>query len=224
MLAEPIEPNATQDGAPQGAKPARVWTDEEKVEYLAARQWSVSQIIRKTRLSRDKVNAILAQLDEAKVRQLAEGPESRRAWHTAYLEEVARQAFIAFNRSKKGDTRTGNPRLLRVGIEALSQVRKIHGDDAPAKQINLNLSGKTLVHPADQQALINADPAVRDELLSINARRRALGLPVRRDGPGELHGDGRGGLGHPDQPGGQAVDADSSPGGDQQVAHEGDVG
>jgi hypothetical protein len=183
MIDAAAQDNTTRDEAPKGAKPARAWTDEEKVEYLAARQWSVSQIIRKTRLSRDRVNRILADLDEAKIRALAEGPESRRAWHTAYLEEVARQAFLSFNRSKRDGSKVGNPRLLRVGVEALSQVRKIHGDDAPERSAHLNINAHTLMDP-DQQKVFLHDPVIRDAQLAIERRAREL----RGQGPDDVSG------------------------------------
>lgn len=214
---DPVQAEATPPGR---ERLGRDWSDEDKVRYLYERNWSVNAICRRAKVTPDKAKAIIEAVDEEMIARVRDSPERVKAAHVGYLEMVALEASRAYQRSvKKSSSGIGNPRLLRVGVEAKSQIRKIYGFDAPARQVNLNVTGKTLVHPADQQAFLDADPDVRSKLLDLNAQRRALALRRPRDGPGD--GDGRRGLGDAHQPAGPALAPGPAPGGDQQVADEG---
>lgn len=144
-----------------------VWTDEEKVEYLLHRSWSVSRILRKTGLSRRSVLAIIDRIDEAKIAEISGSHEAIKSRHAAYLEEVAAEVFEAHERS--GNV---NPRVLRVGMEALAQVRRIYGLDAAEKSVSVNVDAR-LMDREQTEAMVH-DPTLRALYLEIENRQREL--------------------------------------------------
>ena len=216
--------STTTDQAPAKAK--KEWSIEEKVEYLRIKQWTDTAIARKCKVSKKVVRDIIDRITDEKITQLREGSDERRAFHVAYLEAIAKETEEAYRKNKKESGGRGNPRIFRVGIEALAQARQITGDNAPSKSVTQITTTKTVVTPRLQRELLDADPIARDLILQLKARSRQLAF----DRPIDVGSDGSGRVQHPDQPGGEALGAGTplrdpesiSPEGDGRGNHEAD--
>ncbi|HEV8178334.1 MAG TPA: hypothetical protein VGP44_11695 [Gemmatimonadales bacterium] len=127
----------------------RFWTEQRIADHLGIDQTTVSKML-------DRVERDLAVKFEAEALPI-------KARQTAQLQEIANEAFAAWERSKEdGEKETvitgrikwtdeggaiplpdqvtrsvegqsGNPALLEKAINALAEIRKIWGWDAPAK-------------------------------------------------------------------------------------------
>lgn len=196
----------------------------EFVKGLVAQGYSALTIARRARIHPARAETIKRELLEAQGRALGRSlTDDEKATiareNVDYFRTVKDDSITAYRHSE----REGNPnaRQHNPGLIAARNLNRMLGLDAPTRQINLNVSGKTLIHPAHQQAIRDASPDDLDRLLDRNAQRRALSLPDLRDGPGGFHGDGRGGLGDHDGPADPAVDPGPASGGDQQGPDEG---
>lgn len=167
----------------RGNRERRALSDEEKVELCLSRGYGIARIIRTTRISPRLVRELVDKVDQAKIREVAEGDEVAKARQISYHEAIAAEAWDAYRAYFK-KTGKRNLRLLKVGMEAERYIREIRGLNAPTKQVNLNLTAKPLVHPAEQQAMINADPDLRRRWVELNAERRALAAQIYSPGGG----------------------------------------
>lgn len=189
----------------------------ERIAHKLQFHTNVAHIARTLELDYDYVLGIVRELDAEEANRLRDASDEEKGWQIRILKAIASKSLdvieegrelrdakfeLVLDKDGKPIKTAASAKDARTVMLALADIRKIEGLDAPTKSVNLNLSGKTLVHPADQKELLDADPVVLEHQLAINARRRAIGIPVRRDGPAALDGDGRGGLGDPDQPGG----------------------
>lgn len=165
-----IEPAATPITGPE---PARGWTDEETVEYLADRNWSISRIARKTGIERRRVALLVEAIDERRIEEIIASGGRRKARYVAHNQAVSEAIWEAV---EKG----ANPRLLKIAMEAQSQTIKVLGDYAPTQTVNVEWKAHALVNP-EVQARIMADPAARAALLALEefaaTQHAAIGPP-----------------------------------------------
>lgn len=135
------------------------WTDEEKVEFLADRAWSMARICRKTGLSKRRVEAIIDEVDERRVEEIRRRPELRKARYVALNRAIEEESWRSYRRK-------GCIRDLKVGLEAREQTIKILGDRAPTRTVNEEWKVHALVNP-EVHARIMADPDAREALIRL---------------------------------------------------------
>src|SRR3954469_17838807 len=102
----------------ENPEPDRAWSDEDKVRFLYERRYSVSAICRAARIGRGTADTIIDAVDAEIMERMRAGGDQEKASHKAYLGMVAQEAAECYARSKRGG-RIGNPRHLRIGVEAL---------------------------------------------------------------------------------------------------------
>lgn len=209
----------------------------ERIKEIMVFEFNDAFIARKLGINRTTAWQLVTEIDQETTEFIAQNIPSIKGKLTRIAELVI-ESTIAKTRIELKDNEgnliledgqpilSHDPRLLsdndkKVIMKASNTIAELHdGVRAIGKNISLNISAKTLVNPAEQQELFEADPEVREHLLAINARRRALMLTQ-----GNGHGDpGRSGLGHSHESDGVSLDTSSSPGGDQSEADEGRLG
>lgn len=133
--------------------------EDEQVEALMYRGWSIRRIAREAHLPEHRVRVLMEHIDEAVLRQVAEEPERIKARHTGILNAIAQRVMDSPMTEE-------SPKTLRVAMQALADIRKIHGLDAPTKTSNVSLNAYTLIQPEDQERFLN-DHRIRQAQLVI---------------------------------------------------------
>ena len=184
-------------GGQQGHEPrARIRTRETRAVELSIQGWSQAQIALDLGVSQAAVCKILQRVDARVVREMTNEGARQKARHTVRLEYVYGQSMRAWEASKKGSTRRrqrksqasasgdgatvaeivvdeghGDPRYLREAREALADLRKLWGVDAP--------------HTIDLRAQRSPYDGMSEDALRVELRRQQGLMPPEPIAPAE---------------------------------------
>ncbi len=129
----------------------KCWTQERIAAELGVDQGTVSKML--SRMNRRYLKTIQTQIEERKAEQ------------TGQLEKIAESAFTSF------ESDPGNARLLQAGMQALSDIRKILGMDAPTRNEHTGKDGGPI--EIDEVALTDEQRASKLLNLLERAKQRA---------------------------------------------------
>lgn len=221
-------PEAPPEGDEDDAHPMRDpdflnIDDDEKVEALLFRGWSVQRIARATGFRVDHVQQYVDELDADMIEQLQESPVKVKERQIRMLRGIVANVMTC-------DQVRENPKLYLIAMKAMADERKIKGYDAPVQSANFSVSLRGDMSQDQIEADFD-DPEIRRHALAIEERQRQIQAEGHRKIPGVVRRAGERrlvGLQAPhraDEPGGMERDVGGDfPPVDQHASAGGEIG